>query len=289
LTGTRQGGITSPYLFAVYIDDVITKLQKSSLGCHIYNTCFNAFVYADDILLASISLKDLQRMIDICKEELAWLDMKINIKKSMCMRIGKRYNMATRDLHVNGIAINWCSEIKYLGMYITAGTTFKCNLHNVKMKFFRSLNSVLGKLGSSPHVGLTLYLVAANCVPILFYGLESMHLSKANYNSVTYPYDMAYIKLVLTFDKEIIQLCQFYLGELPCSHAVDVQTLNFYAKLSELNSNPSNILFNWFGNDERTALENKYGIVGNYSFLNYDTLIRKSFKDCCAILDPSIS
>ena len=73
LTGTRQGGITSPYLYAVYIDDVITKLRKSSLGCHIYNVCFNAFMYADDLLLASISIMNLQRMIDICKEELDWL------------------------------------------------------------------------------------------------------------------------------------------------------------------------------------------------------------------------
>ena len=83
LTSTRQGGITSPYLFAVYIDDVILKLRKSSLGCHIYNICFNAFMYADDLLLASISIIDLQQMIDLCEEEFDWLDMTINIKKSM--------------------------------------------------------------------------------------------------------------------------------------------------------------------------------------------------------------
>ena len=51
LTGTMQGGISSPYLFAVCIDDVLTKLQGSSLGCHVYYACFNAFIYADDLFL----------------------------------------------------------------------------------------------------------------------------------------------------------------------------------------------------------------------------------------------
>ena len=37
-TGTRQGGITSPYLFASFINDVIVQLQKSGLGCHIRNS-----------------------------------------------------------------------------------------------------------------------------------------------------------------------------------------------------------------------------------------------------------
>ena len=136
MTGTHQGGILSPCLFAVFINDVIEKLKSSSLGCHIRNICFNAFMYADDLLLASISLSDLQIMIDICKVELDWLDMTINVKKSMCMRIGKRFNIATSDIYLDGKPINWCAEIKYLGLYIVAAITFKCNLHNAKMKFF---------------------------------------------------------------------------------------------------------------------------------------------------------
>ena len=79
-TGTRHGGITSSYLFAIYADDVIIKLHKSSLGCHIYNMCFNVFMYADDIFLASVSVAELQQTINIVKNELKWLDMEINVK-----------------------------------------------------------------------------------------------------------------------------------------------------------------------------------------------------------------
>ena len=43
-TGTRQGGVISPALFSVFIDDVLIKLDKSGLGCRIRNICFNAFM-----------------------------------------------------------------------------------------------------------------------------------------------------------------------------------------------------------------------------------------------------
>ena len=66
--------------------------------------------------------------------------------------------MSTSDINLNGKVINWCSEIKYLGVYISAATTFKCNFYNAKMKFFISLNSLLSKLGSSPDIGITLYM-----------------------------------------------------------------------------------------------------------------------------------
>ena len=42
---------------------------------------------------------------------------------------------------------------------------------------------------------------------------ESMRLSKANYNSISYPYNSAYMKLFSTFDNNAILLCQFYSGE----------------------------------------------------------------------------
>jgi hypothetical protein len=68
-SGVRQGGVLSPFLFAVFVDDVLVKLRKSSLGCRLKGILINAIMYADDILLMSISLRDLQLMVDLCHKE----------------------------------------------------------------------------------------------------------------------------------------------------------------------------------------------------------------------------
>ena len=88
-------------------------------------------------------------MIDICKSELDILDMKINIKKSMCMRIGDRFNMLATGVLIDASPIPWTHEIRYLGLFITAACTFTCNMHHAKLKFFRSINGILGKVGTT--------------------------------------------------------------------------------------------------------------------------------------------
>ena len=54
--------------------------------------------------------------------------------------------------------------------------------------------------------------------------------------------------------------------------------------MSELSFNPSNVLYKWFGMDERIALEIIYGIGGEKVFRDYNKLIRKFFNDYCASL-----
>ena len=91
-SGTRQGGVFSPILFSVFIDDVLSKLEELNCGCFIKNMCLNSFMYADDLILLSISVRDMLNMLEVCKEELSWLDMRLNISKSSAIRIGERWD-----------------------------------------------------------------------------------------------------------------------------------------------------------------------------------------------------
>jgi len=99
-SGTLQGGLLSPTLFAVFINDVLVKLNKSGLGYFIHSLCFNAFMYADDIILLTISVEDrpMQKMQNICNVELKSSDIFVNTNKSVCMRVEKRYLATVNNL-----------------------------------------------------------------------------------------------------------------------------------------------------------------------------------------------
>ena len=85
--GVRQGGVLSHVLFAVYVNDIINKLELSKLGCCIGNVNICCLFYADDI--ASVS--KLQMMLNMCNAELKYLDLKFNISKCHVLRIGSKF------------------------------------------------------------------------------------------------------------------------------------------------------------------------------------------------------
>ncbi|XP_063358893.1 uncharacterized protein LOC134648321 [Cydia amplana] len=65
--GVRQGGLTSPKLFNLYIDALIGELSSTRVGCHIDRVCFNNISYADDMVLLSPSVGGLRLLIERCE------------------------------------------------------------------------------------------------------------------------------------------------------------------------------------------------------------------------------
>ena len=66
LSGVKQGGVLSPILFTLFVDSLLEILEQSNLGCYVNYNCYNSYMYADDLILLSISVTDLQLMFNIC-------------------------------------------------------------------------------------------------------------------------------------------------------------------------------------------------------------------------------
>jgi len=135
----------SPFLFSVFIDDLVNLVNKDNIGCRIGASCTAIFLYADDIILLAPSVQGLQLLINICISELNYLDMAINVKKSACMRFGPRYKNVCANVVVYGKLINWVTSSSYLDVYLESCSKFICSFSSKKSKFYKVFNSLFGK------------------------------------------------------------------------------------------------------------------------------------------------
>ena len=83
--GVRQGGILSPKLYSVYVDDLSDYLVKNEIECHIDNVCVNHVMYADDTCLMAPRPTSLQKLINICYDFSLQNNLSSNSSKSFCM------------------------------------------------------------------------------------------------------------------------------------------------------------------------------------------------------------
>ena len=81
--GDRPGGILSPYLFNVYVDELSEQL--CNVGCNVNGHLINHIMYADDLILISPSSAGLCQLLYECEKFGISHDVKYNKKKSAIM------------------------------------------------------------------------------------------------------------------------------------------------------------------------------------------------------------
>jgi len=97
------------------VDDIVYKVQMSNVGCYISSICACIYLYADDILLLVPTVTGLQYILNVCEKELMQLNMCINVKKSVSIRFGPRYNADCVELSSKfGGTLKWVNSCRYL-------------------------------------------------------------------------------------------------------------------------------------------------------------------------------
>ena len=87
--GTRQGGLTSLLLFNVFYQELVHLLSICYCGITINNETYNVFCYADDIILASLSIAGLQQLIDTASSYIKAGGLNFNLSKTVSTIFGK--------------------------------------------------------------------------------------------------------------------------------------------------------------------------------------------------------
>ncbi|XP_037866696.2 uncharacterized protein LOC119628475 [Bombyx mori] len=119
--GVRQGGLTSPALFNLYINELIEALGEARVGCSIDGHCVNSISYADDMVLLSPSIGALRRLLSICERYAESHGLRYNVKKSelLVFKAAKTKPSYVPPVTLGGTPLKRVTEFKYLGHIVT--------------------------------------------------------------------------------------------------------------------------------------------------------------------------
>ena len=171
-SGVKQGGILSPFLFTIFVNDLLLMLRKKGLGCYVKSMFLGAIMFADDLALIAPSRYAMQELISVCESYCNQHCLSFNTKKSKALIFGKSFDsMQPTSLILNNEPIEYIHEWKYLGCLVVSGKEFAFSCRNDLASFRRSVNSIMGSV-SKPSEQVSMMLLYRFSVPILTYASE---------------------------------------------------------------------------------------------------------------------
>ena len=236
--GTRQGGISSPFLFNIFYQDLIDELSTTIGGINICNCTYNVFCYADDILLTSTTITGLQRLIDVSERYISAHGLRFNPTKTQCIVFGKNNFINNPKWTLNNTVLEITDEIMYLGASLSKNSSNHVNsrIKACRRAFYSLQSAGLCKGGLSPGAIADIWKVALQ--PVLLYATQSMSLRRSDRIAL----ELTQSRLV----KSSLGLSKFC-KNTPLFQALDIQ------KISDIiDGYTLNILKSHFNNDSRS-------------------------------------
>ena len=132
--GTPQGGILSPFLYNILMENIATLELPQGV---------DLFIFADDVCIAARGpnkIHKLQRALNIITQKSKELGLKINSNKTKTMMIKDK--KTHRNIIINDQQIEWVDSFIYLGVHIDSKLNFNQEVKYLRQKATARLNTM---------------------------------------------------------------------------------------------------------------------------------------------------
>ena len=119
--GVRQGGILSPYFFAIYVDELSRRLNNSKIGLSVLGKMMNHLLYAHDVVLLATSKSSLEKMLQISSDFAVEHGLMFNPQKSELQLFFPKWAKSLQSevvINFQGTSIHQSTSVRYLGYQI---------------------------------------------------------------------------------------------------------------------------------------------------------------------------
>ena len=169
--GVRQGAVSSPIFFCIYVDQLVQELRRSELGCRIGGHYLGVAVYADDIFLLSASRNGLQSMVNICQNFADNFNLKFSTNpdtvksKTKCIVFSQKAcdRRGLSPILLKGLPLPWVEDLKHLGNTLQSDNSMKIDISVKRGQFIGKVHSLNQEFYfCNPNVVMNLYRIY-NC------------------------------------------------------------------------------------------------------------------------------
>ena len=175
--GVKQGGVLSPILLCVYMDELLYRFRLSGFGSHVGNIYIPAIGYTDDVALLAPTISSLKLLLNVVNSFGNEYCVRINPDKSKLLVFGKSYNSDINNVSNNSV-IPSSLQTDHLGHVVPVigheDINSLCN-------FMLRMNFLLSNFKHCSH-NVKYRLVKSYCMA--FYGYVLLDLSSKNINKL---------------------------------------------------------------------------------------------------------
>ena len=139
-----QGGVLSPILFTVYIDDLLLELEKQGFGCYWNHHFAGAVCYADDVALIAPSASALRLMLRVCTQFTSTHSLIFNASKTQLIKFFRTSSGCDSTMFsFCGERLEYSKSVTHLGHILSSDLSDDLDVIAVRQGMCRKANHML--------------------------------------------------------------------------------------------------------------------------------------------------
>ena len=189
--GVRQGAVSSPTLFSIYMDGLLQRLEASKVGCYIGKLFVGALAYADDLTLLAPTVEACRKLLLICEKYAEEYSVQFNPSKSQFIIFGSNPIVAPK-MYLCGQLIPLVQKVTHLGHIVSNSLNDNDDVIGKRAAFIGQVNFILNTFRMLKpqylHKIFTIYCTS-------FYGSQLWKLNELALNPLLKSYNIALRKI----------------------------------------------------------------------------------------------